>query len=130
MTFRFRLDSLAKLDGFVAACLFDGDSGMLLGVLPNDRAAALEQAAASWTAMLQAQQRAGVALGEPRAEPREATEIDELLIRSTNQVHLLRPLVAHRGLCFALVLDRGEAGGEAKLALARLELANLEKAVL
>ncbi|MFV8752283.1 hypothetical protein ACNOYE_17175 [Nannocystaceae bacterium ST9] len=130
MTFRFRLDSLAKLDGFVAACLFDGDSGMLLGVLPNDRAAALERAASSWTAMLQAQRRASEALGAPQSEQREATGIDELVIRSANHLHLLRPLVAHQGLCFALVLDRREAEGEAKLALARLELANLEKAVL
>lgn len=126
MAFRFRLDSLAKLDGFVAACLFDGDSGMLLGVLPKDHAPALERAASSWTLALQAQQRASTALVEQAG----ATAIEELVVRLPKQLHLLRPLVTHQGLCFALVLDRREADSEAKLALARLELADLEKAVL
>ncbi len=124
MTFRFRLDPLAKLDGFVAACLFDGESGMLLGVLPNERAAPLERAAASWTALVQAQHRASEALGEG------ASVLDEVLVRTPSQLHLLRPLSTHHGLVFALVLDRREGEGEAKLALARLELAELEKSVL
>jgi len=126
MAFRFRLDSLAKLDGFREACLFDGDSGMVLGVLPSERAPALERAASSWTALLQAQRGASEALADEHA----STSIDELVIRLPDQLHMLRPLVAHQGLCFALVLDRREADSEAKLALARLELASLEKAVL
>jgi hypothetical protein len=130
MTFRFRLDSLAKLDGFVAACLFDVESGMMLGVLPSARAPALERAASRWTALLQAELQAGEALTEPASRSGGGPAIEELVVRLPDHVHVLRPLGGHQGLCCALVLERREAESEAKLALVRLELSNFEKSVL
>lgn len=130
MTFRFRLDPLAKLDGFVAACLFDAESGMLLGVLPSARAPALERAASRWTALLQAEHHAAEALSDPSSRPAQGSAIEELVVRLPDQLHMLRPLSGHHGLCCALILDRREGDSEAKLALIRLEIANLEKAVL
>lgn len=130
MTFRFRLDSLAKLDGFVAACLFDVESGMMLGVLPSARAPALERAASRWTALLRAEREAGEALAEPASRSARGSAIEELVVRLPEHVHLLRPFAEHQGLCCAVVLDRREAESEAKLALVRLELANFEKSML
>jgi CheY-like chemotaxis protein len=107
------LETLASIDGFLGACLVDGESGAVLGEHgggPFD----LTIAAAGNTEMVRAERGTLAAL-----ELRD--QIEDILISLDTQYHLLRPMDSHRDLFLYLVLDRSLAN----LAIARHELKKL-----
>jgi hypothetical protein len=102
-------DSLAKLlesDGALCAALVDANSGMLLGKAGSGMD--LDLAAAGNTEVVRAKMKTMQSLGL-------SDTIEDILITLGKQYHIIRPVVAKKGLFFYLVLDRARAN----LALAR-----------
>lgn len=112
------VDSLKKLDGFLAAALVDSSSGMMLESISSSDFP-IEVAAAANTDFLQAKLRAMQAIDM------EDDEIEDILVSLSSQYHLLRPLKANREIFLYISLDRSRAN----LALARLELKKLENSI-
>ncbi|CAA6803760.1 MAG: Unknown protein [uncultured Thiotrichaceae bacterium] len=112
------LDTLRKLDGFLAAALVDSSSGMMLestssGDFP------IEIAAAANTEVVRAKLKAMDAIG--MADER----IEDILISLQTQYHLIRPLESNREIFLYVSLERDRAN----LALARLTLKRLEASI-
>lgn len=112
------VDSLKKLDGFIAAALVDSSSGMMLesvvvGSFP------VEIAAAANTEVVQAKLKAmdAIDLGDDT--------IEDILISLGTQYHLIRPLASNREIFIYLALERNRAN----LAMSRLELKKLEGSI-
>lgn len=112
------VDTLKKLDGFLAAALVDSSSGMMLesivvGSFP------IEIAAAANTEVVQAKLKAmdAIDLGDDT--------IEDILISLGTQYHLIRPLASNREIFIYVALERNRAN----LALARLEVKKLEGSI-
>jgi predicted regulator of Ras-like GTPase activity (Roadblock/LC7/MglB family) len=112
------VETLKKLDGFIAAALVDSSSGMMLestvvGTFP------VEIAAAANTEVLQAKLKAmdAIGLGDDM--------IEDILISLGTQYHLLRPLASNREIFIYIALDRSRAN----LAMARIELKKVEGSI-
>jgi predicted regulator of Ras-like GTPase activity (Roadblock/LC7/MglB family) len=112
------LDSLKKLDGFLAAALVDSSSGMMIeslvvGSFP------IEVAAAANTEVLQAKLKAmdATGLGDET--------IEDILISLNSQYHLIRPLASNREIFIYVALERARAN----LALARMEVKKVEGSI-
>lgn len=112
---KLSLDALTDIDGFVAAALVDGDSGLALGTLGNNTLD-LELAAAGNTEVIRAKRRVAASLNLNDT-------IEDILITLGKQYHLIRPLDTNETLFLYLVLDRSRAN----LAMARHELKRFEK---
>ena len=112
------VDSLRKLDGFLAAALVDSSSGMMLESVTNGNFP-VEVAAAANTDVMQAKLRAmdAIDLGDDK--------IEDMLISLGTQYHLIRPLASNREIFVYTALERSRAN----LALARLELKKLEGSI-
>jgi len=112
------VDSLKKLDGFIAAALVDSSSGMMLESLVVGNYP-VEIAAAANTEVLQSKLKAmdAIGLGDDN--------IEDILISLGSQYHLLRPLASNREIFIYLALDRSRAN----LAMARLELKKVESSI-
>ena len=111
---KISLEPLRNLDGYVAAALVDGDSGMMLA--GDGSAINLEVAAAGNTEVIRAKRRVAASL-------KLNDTIEDLLISLGRQYHLLRPLESNQKLFLYVVLDRARAN----LAMARHELRSFEK---
>ncbi|MBL8298706.1 MAG: roadblock/LC7 domain-containing protein [Rhodanobacteraceae bacterium] len=113
---KINLDPLRNLDGYIAAALVDGDSGMMLA--GDGTAVNLEVAAAGNTEVIRAKRRVAASL-------KLNDTIEDILISLGKQYHLLRPLESNQKLFLYVVLDRGKAN----LAMARHELRSFEKSL-
>lgn len=113
---KVNLEPLRALDGYVAAALVDGDSGMLLAA--DGSGVNLELAAAGNAEILKAKRKVANAL-------KLNDTIEDILISLTKQYHLLRPLESNQKLFLYVVLDRAKSN----LAMARHELRTFEKGV-
>lgn len=114
---KISLETLANIDGFYAAALVDGESGLALATQGGGDLD-LELAAAGNTEVVRAKRRVAQALNLNDA-------IEDILITLGKQYHLLRPLVNNEKVFLYLVLDRSKAN----LAMARHELRTYEKSL-
>lgn len=110
---KLNLDELASLDGYVAAAIVDGESGLALAM--NGEGIDLEMAAAGNTEVVRAKRRVAASLNLN-------DNIEDILITLGKQYHLIRPLERNQNLFIYLVLDRKKAN----LAMARHTLKGYE----
>ena len=113
------LGKLAEVDGFIAGCLVDSGSGMVLGTVGGGPAFNIETAAAGNTEVVRSKRKTMKALGL-------ADRIEDILITLGSQYHLIRPLANNDGLFLYVALDRTKSN----LALARQFLAGLENGLV
>ena len=111
------LSALNSMDGFVAACLVDCDSGLALATLGGG-SINLEVAAAGNAEVVKAKRRVAAAL-------KLNDSIEDILITLGKAYHLVRPLERNEKLFLYVVLDRSKAN----LAMARHELKTFEKSL-
>ena len=113
---KINLEPLRSLDGYVAAALVDGESGMLLA--GDGTGVNLELAAAGNSEVVRAKRKVANAL-------KLNDTIEDILINLTKAYHLIRPLESIQKLFLFVVLDRAKSN----LAMARHELRSFEKSI-
>ncbi len=110
------LSQILQLDGAIAACVVDSNSGMMLGAEGGEGVIDLEIAAAGNTEVVRAKRKTMQAL-------EIADGIQDILITLGKQYHLIRPLTGNTALFMYLVLDRKRGN----LAMARHRLGSIEQ---
>lgn len=112
-----QLKDALTIEGALGVALVDVATGLPLGAV-DDGGLAVEVAAAGGTDVVRAMTRTldGLRLGDEEG-------IEDLLVTTTTQLHLLRVVTGRPGLFFCLVLDRSRA----TLGMARFRLATIER---
>jgi len=110
------LARIMELDGALGTCVVDSNSGMMLGADSRNCPLNLEVASAGNTEVVRAKRKTMKALSLKDT-------IEDILITLHGQYHLIRPLGSNDALFIYLVLDKGRGN----LAMARHQLANIEK---
>ena len=109
------ISELANIQGFIAACMVDGESGLMLASETSGIKFDIEAAGAANTEVVRAKNDAMAALGLDDS-------IEDILITLGTQLHLIRPLAANPMVFVYVALDRKKAN----LGLARLAVKNVE----
>lgn len=112
------LARLRSVEGFIGACLVDGEGGTMLEAAGGDGRLDLAVAAAANSEVVRTKREAMRALALD-------DEIEDLLFTLGRQYHLIRPLRSRAGFFLYLAIERGRAN----LAAARMALAEVEKAL-
>jgi hypothetical protein len=105
---------MASIHDSLNGLLVDSTSGMLMGSVGSGLD--MELAAAGNTEVVRAKLKTMRMLKLDDA-------IDDILITLTHQYHIIRPVAAHEGVFFYLVLDKSRSN----LALARRKVQDVEK---
>lgn len=116
-TINMAMTSLAdatKINGFIGACLVDGDSGLMLASEGGGRLD-MNMVAALNTDFVKAKQNAIDELGLNQG-------IEDILITLEKQIHLIRPLDRNRAMFIYVALDKSTAN----LGMARIQLKSIE----
>lgn len=109
------LTALKEVNGFIGACLVDGESGMMLAGVSGNIKFDLEAAGAANAEFIKAKHKAMELLGLD-------DHIEDILITLGTQLHIIRPMASNAGLFLYLALDRKSAN----LGMARLAVKNVE----
>ena len=109
------ISELTNLQGFIAACLVDAESGLMLASETSGAKFDIEAAGAANTEVVRAKNEALASLGLD-------DQIEDIMIGLSTQLHLIRPLSANNMVFIYLALDRAKAN----LGMARLTLKNIE----
>ena len=109
------LQDLQKIDGFIAAAIAHGESGMALGSVGGGDAFNIDVAVAANSEVVRSKHKAMKALGLEGS-------IEDILITLDEQYHLIRPLRKNTSVFIYLALNRSSAN----LAMARLKLGMVE----
>ncbi len=112
------LKTLSEVDGFIASCLVDSESGMVLGAHGGNAQFNIEVAAAGNAEVLKAKRRTMKALSL-------TDSIEDILVTLSSQYHLFRPLGQNPAYFLYLALDRSKAN----LAMARHALKEFDATV-
>lgn len=112
------LKPLSSIDGFIAACVVDSESGMVMGSLGGGPSFDIEVAAAGNAEVIKAKRKTmnSLNLGD---------RIEDILVTLGTQYHLFRPLAQNPAYFLYLALDRSKAN----LAMARHELKAFDSTV-
>lgn len=109
------ISELANIQGFIAACLVDSESGLMLAQETSGAKFDIEAAGAANTEVVRAKNEAIQTLGLDDG-------IEEILISLGTQLHLLRPLASNPMVFVYVALERKKAN----LGLARIAVKNIE----
>lgn len=112
------LSKLSSIEGFTAACLVDGDSGLMLSQQNGNSIFDIEAAGAATTEVIRAKRAKMESLGLD-------DQIEELSIALGSQLHLVRPLASNPTVFINLVVDRSTAD----LSAARMVLKKVEETI-
>lgn len=109
------LSALSDINGFIAACLVDCESGLMLAQETSGTKFDIEAAGAANTEVVRAKNEAMKALG---LEDR----IEDILISLGTQLHLIRPLESNPMVFVYVALDRKSANlGMARMIVKKVE---------
>lgn len=109
------LAELEQIDGFIAAAIAHGESGMAMGVAGGRDSFNIEVAVAANSQVVKAKNKAMKALKLDGG-------IEDILITLNGQYHIIRPLKSHPIVFIYVALDRDKSN----LAMARFKIADLE----
>lgn len=114
-----QLKKLERLEGFLAAALFDMDENASVAALDHDAGPDINHSVLGHVELVQAKRRtiANLHLDD---------DVEDIVITLPGEYHLLRLCRQHRHLFFFLTLDRKTAN----LAMARYLLANVEQDIV
>lgn len=111
------LSKASEVAGFLAACLVDSDTGLML-ISEGGGGLDLEQAAALISLVIQSKSAMIEGLGLEDA-------LEEVVLTLGKQYHLIRPLQSSPNVFLYFILDRATA----TLGLARLQAREMEAAI-
>lgn len=109
------ISETSKINGFIGACLVDGDSGLMLASEGGGGRLDLNMVAALNTDFVKAKQNAIDQLGLNQG-------IEDILITLDQQIHLIRPLERNPSMFVYVALDKAKAN----LGMARIQLKQIE----
>lgn len=112
------ISKLKEIDGFIAGCLVDSETGLMMASVGGDDMD-LEMASAANTEVLRAK------LGVIKAMELE-DEIDDILILLGKQIHLIHPLETNPFVFIYVALDKANAN----LEVARWQVEKLDRLVV
>lgn len=92
------ISGLTEIDGFIAGCLVDSDSGLVLSKL-GDKSFDLDTAAAGNTEVVRAKRKTMKALGI-------SGNIEDILITLDEQYHLIRLLTTNDAVFLYVVINK------------------------